>query len=152
VCYVIFKSTLLIELTLRVPLMKQELLTLPEHLSVPLVFSGVHVTRSLVLCVCFVDRCLSFCTFSFSHCVFCSSIYGFWSPLWCLQTLLIHTLYDNFCITKIKYIMYNVQHYSILYHNAVRVAICEGWQFTFLSETLAQPLHFTQKWAVGPYN
>ena len=24
------------------------------------VFSGVRVTRSLVLCVCFVDRCLSF--------------------------------------------------------------------------------------------
>ena len=27
------------------------------------VFSGVRVTQSLVLCVCFVDRCLSFCTF-----------------------------------------------------------------------------------------
>ena len=26
-------------------------------------FSGVRVTRSLVLCLCFVDRCLSFCTF-----------------------------------------------------------------------------------------
>ena len=32
-------------------------------LSSPLVFSGVRVTRSLVLCVCFVDRCLSFCPF-----------------------------------------------------------------------------------------
>ena len=30
------------------------------------VFSGVHVTRSLVLYVCFVDRCLFFCTFSFA--------------------------------------------------------------------------------------
>jgi hypothetical protein len=28
-------------------------------------FSGVRVTGSLVLYVCFVDRCLSFCTFSF---------------------------------------------------------------------------------------
>jgi hypothetical protein len=28
------------------------------------VFSGVRVTRSLVLCVCFVDRCLSFVLFS----------------------------------------------------------------------------------------
>jgi hypothetical protein len=28
------------------------------------VFSGVRVTRSLVLCVCFVDRYLSFCPFS----------------------------------------------------------------------------------------
>jgi hypothetical protein len=39
---------------------EQELLTLPEHLSSPLVLSGVRVTRNLVLCVCFVDRCLSF--------------------------------------------------------------------------------------------
>jgi hypothetical protein len=65
-----------------VPLVEQELLTLPEHLSSPPVFSGVRVTRSLVLYVCFVDRCLSFCTFSFGHCVVCSSsIYGFWWPL-----------------------------------------------------------------------
>ena len=40
------------------------------------VFSGV--TQSLVLYVCFVDHCLSFCTFSFGYCVVCSSsIYGF---------------------------------------------------------------------------
>jgi hypothetical protein len=54
------------------------LYTLPDHLSSPPDFSGVRVTRSLVLYVCFVDRCLSFCTFSFGHCVACSSsIYGF---------------------------------------------------------------------------
>ena len=47
-------------LTRLVPLVEQELLTLPEHLSSPPVFSGVRVTRSLVLYVCFVDRCLSF--------------------------------------------------------------------------------------------
>jgi hypothetical protein len=46
---------------------EQELHTLPEHLSSPPVFSGVPVTRSLGLYVCFVDRCLSFCTFSFGH-------------------------------------------------------------------------------------
>ena len=58
-------------------LVEQKLLTLPEHLSsYPpfsgvrvsficmfcrslFVFSGVRVTRSLVLYVCFVDRCLS---------------------------------------------------------------------------------------------
>jgi hypothetical protein len=33
------------------------------------VFIGVRVTRSLVLCVCFVDRCLSCGTFSFAYCV-----------------------------------------------------------------------------------
>jgi len=60
--------------------------TLPEHLSSSPVFSGVHVTRSLAFYVCFVDLCLSFCTFSFGHCS--SSIYAFWLPLWYLQTLL----------------------------------------------------------------
>jgi hypothetical protein len=42
------------------------------------VFSGVRVTRSFVSCVCFVDRCLSFCIFPFGDCVVCFSfIYGF---------------------------------------------------------------------------
>ena len=45
--------------------------------------------RSSALYVCFVDCCLSFCTFSCGHCVVCSSsIYGFWLPFWYLQTLL----------------------------------------------------------------
>ena len=55
------------------PLVEQELSVLSEHMSSPPVCSGVCVTRSLVLCVCFVDRCLSFCPFSFDHCVVCSS-------------------------------------------------------------------------------
>jgi hypothetical protein len=60
---------------------EQELLIIPEHMSSP------PVTRS----VCFVDGWLSFCTFSFGHCVVCSSsIYGFWLPLWYLQTLVGH--------------------------------------------------------------
>jgi hypothetical protein len=40
-------------LTWWVSLVEQELLTLLEHLSSPLVFSGVLVTRSLVFCVMF---------------------------------------------------------------------------------------------------
>ena len=68
-------------LTWRVPLVEHDLLILPEYLCLPPVFSGVRVTRSLVLGACFVDRCLSFCTFSFGHCVVCSFlIYGFWLP------------------------------------------------------------------------
>ena len=64
--------------TPRVPLVDQELLTLPGHLSSLMVISGVRVTRSLALCICFVDHCLFFCSFSFGHCVVCSSsIYGF---------------------------------------------------------------------------
>jgi len=69
-------------------LVEQELLTLPDHMSSHPVLSGVRVTRSLVWCVCFVDRCLSFCPFSFGHCIVFPTIYGFWLPLWYLQTLL----------------------------------------------------------------
>jgi hypothetical protein len=46
-----------------VPLVEQELLTIPEHLSSSLVFSRVRVTRSLVLYVYFVDRCCPFVLF-----------------------------------------------------------------------------------------
>jgi hypothetical protein len=61
-------------------------------------FVVVRVFRSLVLCVCFVDRCLSFCSFSFCHCVVCSSIYGFWLPLW---YLLIHFIGREKPVTSI---------------------------------------------------
>jgi hypothetical protein len=43
---------------------------------------GVRVIRSLVLYACLVDRCLSFCTFSFGHCVVCSSSNTFWLDVW----------------------------------------------------------------------
>jgi len=76
-------------LTRRVPLVEQKLLTLQEHPSSPMVFREVRVNRSLVVCICFVDRCLSFCPFSFDHCVVRpSSIYGLWLPLWYLQIFL----------------------------------------------------------------
>ena len=47
--------------------------------------------------VCWPLCCLFFCLLaivlsvllSFGHCVVCSSIYGFWLPLWYLQTLLV---------------------------------------------------------------
>ena len=71
-----------------------------EHLSSPPVYSRLRVTRSLVLCVCFVDRCLSFCTFSFGHCVVCSSIYGLITSLWYLQTLLLVVLHRVFISEK----------------------------------------------------
>ena len=59
-------------------------LSFPEHMSWQPVLVWVHVTRSLVLCVCFVDR---FCPFSFGQCP--SSIYEFWFTLWYPQALLI---------------------------------------------------------------
>ena len=113
--------------------------TLLEHLSSSQIFSGVRVTRSLVLCVCFVDRflyffywplcclfvfdsdylpllssnssysyvcfvdrCLSFCTFSIGHCVVCS-IYGFWLP--------------PFIIFKLFLYMFVVRHYFCSFYS-----------------------------------
>ena len=44
--------------------------------------------------------CLSFCTFSFGHCVVCSSsIDGFWLPPWYLQALLV--LYSIFIVNQL---------------------------------------------------
>jgi len=51
-------------------------------------FSGVRVTRSVVVCVFLVDRCFSYGPFSYGHCIVCPTIYRFWLPLWYLQTLL----------------------------------------------------------------
>ena len=44
----------------RMPVVDQELPTLLGHLSSPLGLIGVRITRSLVVCVCLVGRCLSF--------------------------------------------------------------------------------------------
>jgi hypothetical protein len=95
-------------LTRWVPLMEQELLILPKHLRSPPVFSGVCVTRSLVFCVCFIDRCLSFCTFSCGHCIVCSSsIYRFWLPpfgiLWPLYCLFFFDI--QILITSLWYLV-----------------------------------------------
>ena len=59
-------------LTRRVPLVEQDPITLPEHLSSPPVFSGVYVTWPLY--ECFVDRYLYFFFWPFF------SIYRFWLP------------------------------------------------------------------------
>jgi len=38
---------------------------------------------------------------------------------------------------KIKCIMYNIQDFSVLYNNTVRLVICEGWNFTHIWKALA---------------
>jgi len=68
------------------------------------IFSGIHISRSFVFCVCFVGRCLSFsflfwplCCFSFFDSrlliIFMVSyyLYGILLSLWYLQTLLMKT-------------------------------------------------------------
>jgi hypothetical protein len=83
-------------LTRPVPVVEQELPTLPEHLSSPPVCSGVCVTRSLVLYVCHVDRCLSF---------------FFW-PLCCLFFFDVRILIAPLISSNSSYriVLYRVQH------------------------------------------
>jgi hypothetical protein len=116
-----------------VPLVEEELLTLPEHLSSLTVFSAVRVTRSLVLYVCFEDRCLSFCTFSLGHCVvYSSSIYGFWLPLWYPQTLLyqykvtLDQVLSNVEQMKIDY-SNDLKHNSVLKKRKTWEIVCLSW-------------------------
>ena len=110
---------LITRLTRRVPLVEQELRTLPEHLSSPPVFSGVCVSRFLVLCVCFVDRCLSFCTSSFGHCVVCPSIYRFWLLflIWTSCKLMWQTWTNlSICYVMLMIVTWAVQQYIDLSH------------------------------------
>ena len=67
-------------LTRRVSPVEQELFTFRSTSWSRPVSSGVRVPRSLILNVCFVDRCWYF--FFWPYCVVCPSlIYGFWLPL-----------------------------------------------------------------------
>ena len=91
------------------PLVEQEWLTLPKHLTSPPVFSGVCVAQSLVFCVVFcrslfvlflltiVFSVLQFTDsdyplVSFGHWVVCPLIYRFWLPLWYLLTIVLSVL------------------------------------------------------------
>jgi len=89
-------NTCVTRLTRRVPLVEQELLTLPEHPSSPPVFSEVRVTRSLVLCVCLFSRSLFDFLYIFFWPLCFSSIYGLGLLLWYLQTLLLTYMYISF--------------------------------------------------------
>ena len=69
-CRSFANSSLITRIAIILTLLEQELLTLPEHLSVPPIFIGVRNTRSLVLCVYLVDLCLSLWPFSFVNIIF----------------------------------------------------------------------------------
>ena len=72
--------------TRRVPLVEQELHTLPQHLNSHLVFRGVHVTRSLFLCV-ILCKSLFFLLYFFFWPLCCLFLdFRIWLPLWYLQT------------------------------------------------------------------
>jgi hypothetical protein len=66
-----------------VPHVEQELLSIPEYLSFPPVFRGVHVARSLVFYVMFCRSLFALLLLAIVLSVFLRL------PLWCLHTFLI---------------------------------------------------------------
>jgi hypothetical protein len=87
--------------TRRMPLVKQELFTFPEHINSPLFYRSwrwsifsflcsilwIFVCPLWIVIVLSVHLCLFFVHF---HCVVCSSsTYGFWLLFWYLKTFLI---------------------------------------------------------------
>jgi hypothetical protein len=71
----------------------QELPTLPEQMSSPLIFSGVRFTRSLAM------FCRSlFVLLTFGHCVVCPSIYEFELLFWYLVSGIIYTLSRSYFV------------------------------------------------------
>jgi hypothetical protein len=87
-CYHNFGTSVILSL---LPLVEQELHPF-RSTSVQPRFSGVRVTRSLVLWIVVFP----FLLFSFGHCVVCYSIYGFWLPLWYLWFADSDYLFGNF--------------------------------------------------------
>lgn len=65
--------------TTGVSLVEQQRVTFPEHLDLPLDFSGVCDIQSLAFCVV---SCLSFYNFSFDHCIVSPWNYGIILPIW----------------------------------------------------------------------
>ena len=54
-------------------------------------------------------------------------------------------VHDNFCVTPIKYIMYNVQDYNVIYNNVICPVICDGWHFTHKWKALAWCQHLIKR-------
>ena len=123
------------------PLVEQELLAFPEHLSSPTDLSGVRVIRSVVLSVYFVDRCLFFCTFSFSSCVVCSfSIHGFWylqiflhvyyiSFIWCVWNVV--QINCVRIIIEFKLIIWEIIYQTVLTRLIRKTVIFIKWLFFY---------------------
>ena len=85
-------------------LVEQELLTRPQFLSSPPVFSGVRVTRSLVLCVRFVDRYLSFFPLFFFFAIVMSVLRRLTASDHIFGTLQTFLMFAMFFLLSVKYI------------------------------------------------
>ena len=96
----------------RIPLLKQELLTL-LIMMLPSVLNGFRDIRSLVFCVVFCRSLFVLCLLTiasfllFGHCVVCPSICEFWLPLWYIKTPLPYSKHTIMRIQSTNLILVN---------------------------------------------
>ena len=110
-------------------------------------FSPLFLRMKDVLCVCFIDRCLSFCPFSFGHCVllrFTDSDYPFgifkllsWTSLSVLSGCLhgVHTNEINVAsrtVTKSRKLAYYTSQISMI-----------GIMYIFMIDNILKALNIT---------
>jgi hypothetical protein len=58
--------------------------------------------------------------------------------------------HDNFSVSKIKYIIYKVQDYRVLYNNMVLPVLYNRWHIAHMWKALALLHHFTKKGDLVP--
>ena len=92
----------------RVSLVEQELFTLQGHPRLPPV-----LTRSLVVCACFVNCCLFFCMFSFGHCAVCSLRYADSDYPFGIFKLFPQPVSSGVCVTR-----------GLVLFNALLICVC----------------------------
>ena len=127
-----------------------ELLTLSEHMSSPPVFTGVRVTRSLVLRECFCRSLFLLLPFFFwPLCCLFFHIYRFWLPLWYLQTLLSviivkHASKDWIIHTKVMY--YEKKGCTLMVNNSTSINKTINRPSPYLTEYIKGiPSHVTRR-------
>ena len=116
-----------------------------EVILIQLIFSGVRVTRILVLCVCFVDRCLSlvgfvllglqfyvyvlqivvclqwgscYSIFSFI-CMFCRSLFIF-SGVRGTRSLVLYVCFVDRCLSLVGFVLLDLQFYVYV----LQIVVC----------------------------
>ena len=103
----------LTRVTRRVPLVEEELLTLPEHLSLPLIYTGFpeHLSLPLIYTGFPVAKSLAFCVvlcrlFFFLLVLFCFLVYSVLLPIMASD--------DPFCIFRLSFFtILSITKYSI---------------------------------------
>ena len=77
-----------------ITMLQKYILYVPKHLSSSSVLVGFVLLNLQLSVQFFVDHCLSFCLFSFVHCIVCPSTHGLYSPLWYLKKLFFRQMFS----------------------------------------------------------